>query len=203
MKEQKESVFARTKSVIYTALVLVIALGLGLLIGAIFLGGRKKEPELTAEGIKARIEQVSELATAEMTYRGLVAFREGEIPLINQKSFHMLYDATIRAGIDVSKVQCDVTEEKVTLTLPHAEILGDVAVNPDSLRFYDERNSLFNSKDYEDVQWALAKAQEETERGADVEGLREEAEVNAKALITALMGPELIGERELEIRTEK
>ena len=202
MKEKKESLFSRTKSVILTAVVLVIALGLGLLIGAVFIGGKKKEPELTAEGIRARIEQVSELATAEMTYRGLVKFEDGEIPLINQKSFHMLYDAKIRAGIDVSKVDCEVTEDKVILTMPHAEILGDVAVLPDSLRFYDERNSLFNSKEYEDVQWALAKAQEETEKGADVEGLKEEAEGNAKMLVGALLGSELIGERELVIKVE-
>ena len=183
------------------AVFVLLAMGGGILIGK-FSNRKPKQPDITGDFIENRIESVSELTTAEMNYRGVVHFSDGEIPFLTRKHFNMIYDAEIRVGINMDEVSVDVTDEKVTVTLPKSAVQGQVNVLPDSLRFYDEQNALFNQKENEDVQQALIKAQADAELASNVEGIREKADAHARELIKTLLGPEIIGERELEIRSE-
>ncbi|MCR4691605.1 MAG: DUF4230 domain-containing protein [Lachnospiraceae bacterium] len=187
---------------VITAITAVIAL----VFCALFLwqrfGNTNKQPAITNDYIESRIAQVAKLTTAEMTYRGIISFTEGEIPLINQKHFNAIYEAKVNVGIDASEIKVEATDEKVVVRLPKAKVIDEVNVLPDSLRFYDERTSLFNPIDTDDVPQALQKAQEDAKLNANAEGIMQKADEQAKELMQAFFPPELLGERKLEIISE-
>ena len=147
---------------------------------------RASEPGVNATSIREEISRCSELATARLDYRGLIKYSDGDIPLINQKSFSMIYDATIRAGIDLSQAEVEVSGNTITVTLPAPQIL-DITVDPDSLEFYDEQFALFNWTDKEDTTEAMSYAREDAEEKAGQEGLLEEASEQAKNVIETLV----------------
>lgn len=90
---------------------------------------------VTSEYIISTLEKGSELTTAKLHYKGLSEFEDGGgLPIINKSNFKMIYEATARAGIDVSKIEIDVNNvsKVVLLTIPKAEIL-DVKIDPSSI----------------------------------------------------------------------
>ncbi|MDY6017281.1 MAG: hypothetical protein SPI97_06665, partial [Oscillospiraceae bacterium] len=52
------------------------------------------EPEIDVEFINEKLENVSSLQTAKITYGCMVDFKEGSVPLISQNAFSMYYEAT-------------------------------------------------------------------------------------------------------------
>ena len=63
-------------------------------IAAIFVTYRltkKDEPEITNTFISEKLEAVSELTTAKLTYTGLVRYTEGNIPFLTKKEFNLLW----------------------------------------------------------------------------------------------------------------
>lgn len=183
---------------------ILLALLIGGIIGAVILSSKKpKEPEITPEMIESRIEQVSKLTTAEMTYTGMIRYSDGNIPLLTRKHFNMMYEAKINVGIEASEIKYEITEGEVIIKLPKARILDQVSISPDSLRYYDEQKAILNPLEQEDTQLALKKAQEDAELHANLEGITEQADANARELAQALFPKELLGERQLKIETEK
>ena len=156
---------------------------------------KNKQPEITAAYISERINNVSELTTAEMLYSGLVIYSEGDIPLITKKGFSMRYTANIRAGIDFSKVTVKVSKDKVTVHVPEAEIQS-VDVDSDSIEFYDERYALFNWTDKEDVVDAISISEEDASAHADVSGLLKRADKQTNAILKNILAGS-VGDREL------
>ena len=153
---------------IFILVIILLAVFAGFKAASFFY--KNKQPEITAAYISERINNVSELTTAEMLYSGLVIYSEGDIPLITKKGFSMRYTANIRAGIDFSKVTVKVSKDKVTVHVPEAEIQS-VDVDSDSIEFYDERYALFNWTDKEDVVDAISISEEDASAHADVSGL--------------------------------
>ena len=158
----------------------------------------KPEPVIDSQFISAKLDEASDLTTATLTYNGLITYTDGNIPFITQKSFSMIYTAEIRAGIDMSKVDIKVTEDKVIITLPEVEIQG-VDVDPDSIQFYDEKYALFNWSDKDDVVTAISSAEADVQEKADINGLKDKSRVQAEEIIKGLL-IDSIGERTLEIR---
>ncbi len=182
-----------------------ILLVVGLAIGGTIFGVSKyiqdrftKKPVITSSLIASKLEDASDLTTAEMTYTGLIHYDDGGIPFITQKKYSMVYEGTIEAGIDLSKVEVDVSEDKVTVKLPDVE-LEDPVIDMDSIDFYDESFALFNWDDKRDGINAVKEAQEDCKKKADTEGLKSKAYENAKALVRKLL-EEIIGDRELEVK---
>lgn len=54
------------------------------------------DPVITAHGIEQQISTSSELTTVKVTHTGLIRYEEGSIPLINKKTFNMIYSANVR-----------------------------------------------------------------------------------------------------------
>ena len=158
----------------------------------------KPEPVIDSQFISAKLDEASDLTTATLTYNGLITYTDGNIPFITQKSFSMIYTAEIRAGIDMSKVDIKVTEDKVIITLPEVEIQG-VDVDPDSIQFYDEKYALFNWSDKDDVVTAISSAEADVQEKADINGLKDKSRVQAEEIIKGLL-IDSIGERTLEIK---
>ncbi len=82
-----------------------------------FMGARLldkgDEPRVTATSIEERLSKCSDLTTARLDYRGIIKYEEGDIQYINKKSFSMIYDAHIKAGIDLSEAQVTVKDKEI------------------------------------------------------------------------------------------
>lgn len=92
MKKQ----FARMFAIVAAAAILI----LGIAAGRFWEAGRQSSAKLDSSAITAQLRELSSLSTAELEYRGLVRYQDGDIPLLTKKAFTMIYDAHIKAGID-------------------------------------------------------------------------------------------------------
>lgn len=158
---------------------------------------KRDDPEISNTFISEKLEEVSELTSAELTYNGLASYSDGEIPLLTKKSFKMIYRAEVDAGIDLSEVEVEVTNSKVKILLPEAEV-QDIIVDPDSLEFYDESFALFNWEDRDDTVEALKLAKEDVLENGNIEELKEKAQEQTEMLLAKML-EEFIGDRELVI----
>ncbi len=149
---------------------------------------KNSEPKITAASIEERLSKCSDLTTARLDYRGIVRYEEGDIQYINKKSFSMIYDAHIKAGIDLSQAKVSVAGKKVTVSIPEP-VIQEVKVDPDSLEFYDEKFALFNWTKKEDTKKAIEKAEEDAAEKADATDLLTQASDQAKTVITTLLAP--------------
>ena len=152
----------------------------------------KSETQITSSFISDKLEMVSELTTAKLTYNGLVYYSDGSIPLLTQKSFTMTYRAEVRAGVDLSQADIKITDKEVQLTLPAVRILDTVV---DS----DEKAALLNWGKKTDVLDGMTAAQKDVEEKADFDSLKAEARTQTKQLLTGLFAG-AIGERELVVK---
>ncbi|MCI8320397.1 MAG: DUF4230 domain-containing protein [Dorea sp.] len=172
---------------VITAVIACIAL-----ISVGFMGARLLEKDddvkVTATSIEERLSKCSSLTTARLDYRGIIRYEEGDIQYINKKSFSMIYDAHIKAGIDLSKAKVTVKDKKVTVSVPRPEI-QDITVDPDSLEFYDEKFALFNWTKKQDTQKAMEKAKEDAAEKAGQTDLLKQASEQAETVITTLLSP--------------
>lgn len=157
-----------------------------------FLGARLLEKDndvkVSAVSIEERLSKCSDLTTARLDYRGIIRYEDGDIQYINKKSFSMIYDAQIKAGIDLSQTEVSVSGRKITVTIPKPEI-QDIVVDPDSLEFYDEKLALFNWTKKEDTAKAMEYAEEDAEEKAAHTELIKQASEQAKTVITTLLVP--------------
>lgn len=172
--------------------VLIIVIAAAALIGVGFLGSKlmDKEPKVTvsATSIEERLSQCSSLTTARLDYRGIVKYEEGEIAYINKKGFSMIYDAQIKAGIDLSQAKVKVDGNSIKITLPEPEI-QDITIDSDSLEFYDEQFALFNWTNKEDTAKAMAYAKEDAQGKADQTDILSSAREQAHTVIETLLLP--------------
>ena len=172
---------------IITAVIASIALMTAGFMGARLLD-KSNEPRVTAASIEERLSKCSDLTTARLDYRGIIKYEEGDIQYINKKSFSMIYDAYIKAVIDLAQAKVSVKGKKITVSIPKPEI-QDISVDPNSLEFYDEKLALFNWTKKQDTQKAMEKAQADATEKADQANLLDQASDQAETVITTLLAP--------------
>ena len=177
-----------------TALLLLLIMSLTLFTGC---GSKKNEPEITASFISAKLETMSELVSAKMTYQGIIHYKDGNVPFFTQKEFLMVYRAVVKAGIDLSAVKIDVTETEVKITVP-AEVNVDINIDPESITFYAEKTGIFAGEDKEDTLEAMSAAKEDILANGGIDELKATAREEAVMLITNLL-KDLIGGRSLVV----
>lgn len=187
-----------TRTLILIGVVAVLVMA-GFWIKSAFFG--KSEPTITTDYITGKLEAASELTTAELTYTGLVNYEDGSIPFLTKKTFTMVYTATVKAGIDFSKIKIDVKKDSVVVSLPESQVLS-VNVDPNSIDFYDESFALFNWTDREDVKDALVVAESDVQLHADTSSLINKAREQTEKLIRGLL-EDSIGDKQLVIKTDK
>lgn len=193
MRERKR----KSRTWLWVILALLIGIGMGVY-GDIRYRAPKKEPELTSAFVSGKLEAVSELTTARLTYTGLIKYSEGKIPFLTQNSFSMIYTAKVRAGVDLARAGIEIEEAQVVITLPECEVQS-IDIDEQSIEFYDEHWALFNRTEKEDVIDTIAAAKEDVRQNADLESLLESAGQQTRQLIKGLLEDE-IGERELVIQ---
>ena len=144
-----------------------------------------------------KLESISELATAKMTYNGIIHFEEGKIPLITKKEFYMAYRVSMKAGFDLDKAEIIVSEHTVTINLPEVEIY-EPNVDEKSFQFFDKSIGLFRSEEMDDLSQAISEAKADALAQPETQEMKVKAEEQVILLLTSLLKNE-IGDRELII----
>ena len=160
-----------------------------------YLAIKNPEPEVTSSMLMSYIEDESELTTAKLTYRGVIHYEEGDIPFITKKTYNMVYEASVEAGVDLSEVEIDVTANQVIVKMPDVK-LEEPVVDVDTIDFYDESFTLFSWDSKEDGVEAVKLAEANCKEYADMEELKATASENAEKVISDLL-KDLIGDKKL------
>ena len=164
------------------ALVLVVAV---ILIVAIAVKKENKKEIISSATLKEIIE-ISELSTFETVYNGVAQ-------VMNEKKedevdYYVSYEATIKAGIDFSKIMIDVDHEKkeIIVTMPEIQINdSDVDIASLDYIFVNEKanNETVTQKAYE-----VCKEDVNNECSQE-DAIYDLAQQNAKNVIEALIKP--------------
>lgn len=170
--------------------------------GAFFLGGvmagRNSQPQITSALLGQRLNAIQELATQEYHYTNMGRFQNQldfygwKVPFTT-KSFIVAYDGVIKAGVDLSELQVEVSGKTISVTLPEGKILSH-DIDEDSLEVFDETKNIFNPIQIEDYTGFTADQKASMEERAISEGLLTAASERARTVveefITALPGAE-------------
>lgn len=110
-----------------------------------------------------------------------------DIPFTTSKYIYS-YDGVVKAGLDFSKIEVQVDDANriVTVLLPEIEVL-DVNIDNDSLKIYDESQSIFTPLHISDVNEAQIELKEQVRQTAIDNGILEEAEKNARTIISGFL----------------
>lgn len=189
-------VIAAVIHLIMTIIIVAAIFGLVFVIGKMVEESRK--PDITSAYISSKIETVSHLTTAELTYNGLIHYEEGDIPILTKKSFSMVYCAQVKAGVDLSKVESYVTDTEVVLIVPEVEI-QEIDIDETSIQFYDEQVALFNWEEKEDTLDAMAAAKADVEEKVNLTELKLKARTQTESLLKGLFEG-AVGEREVRVQ---
>lgn len=189
-------VIAAVIHLIMTIIIVAAIFGLFFVIGKMVEESRK--PDITSAYISSKIETVSHLTTAELTYNGLIHYEEGDIPILTKKSFSMVYCAQVKAGVDLSKVESYVTDTEVVLIVPEVEI-QEIDIDETSIQFYDEQVALFNWEEKEDTLDAMAAAKADVEEKVNLTELKLKARTQTESLLKGLFEG-TVGEREVRVQ---
>lgn len=166
------------------AVILIVAVsGLGI---RIFLYNDKES--VSNEYINALLTESSELTTSKLNYTGMTEYHDKGIPIINKADFIMVYKATARAGIDIKDVKVNVDNDKriVYLTIPKAEVL-EVKVDPNEIKYFDEKFAILNVNPKEDANKAQALAEEAARKEISKMGILELADQQSETLIKGIL----------------
>lgn len=150
-------------------------------------------PEINLAAIYQDIEDISELTTVEYLFTDAARFtdskqfRDWNIPF-TEKSFMLKWDGSIKAGIDLSSVSLQVSEEDKTITvsMPPAAILS-YEIDNDSVEVLDEQNNLFNSITIDDKIKFDAATEEAMRERAIENGILDKAQKNAQEILLRLL----------------
>ena len=191
----------KIKSWIIRILILVIIILVIAVICYIRFFVYNDEETITVDQVNVMLEESSELTTAKLNYTGILEYNDKGFPIINKSNFVMVYDATVRTGINIKEVNPEVDDDNkiVWITIPKAEI-QEVTVDHSSIRYYDEKFSLFNVDEREDVTKALAMADEDAKKKVENTGALELADKQAETLIKGILQGVIPEGYELKIR---
>ena len=189
--------------------IIIIILLIGLALFAAFFYGKKQmknemEPEITSSLIYNKLVSAKELTTLKYHYTNMGHFENQntfygyKIPFTS-KEFIVSYEGLINAGIDLNKMKVDLGDKSIEVRIPAAEILSH-EIYEDSLKVYDERESIFNRIDIEDYNDFSKDQKSEIEKKAIKKGLLKEADEESKrAIEEILMGDTILSKYDIKI----
>ncbi|MCH4184141.1 MAG: DUF4230 domain-containing protein [Eggerthellaceae bacterium] len=171
--------------------IVILIIAIALFVGGYMCGvnvNQSKQPTITSTAIQTELTECSDLATDQLNYRGLIHYASGSIPLIDQKEFNMVYNATVKAGVDLSQTTVTVEGKTITVTLPQASIQS-ISIDPDSIEFYDQSFALTNWDNKMDTAQALSAAKDDVHDKVDQTTMLETAENHADDVVQNLLAP--------------
>lgn len=154
----------------------------------IWIFAYNRHEKIDSKQISMLLSKESELTTAKLNGTGFSVYKDKGIKIWNRSDFLMTYDYTVRAGVDMEKVEVKVDEKDriVFLKVPKAEIF-DVKVAPDTIKYYDTKFALFNVNEKEDAVKAQTEAEKHAKEAAKGTGILEMANEQAEMLIKGIL----------------
>ena len=186
-----------TKCMIVTTIVLVIIFG-GISLSRI-IQLRSTPRVIDSDTVVSKFEEISELATAKVTYQGITEVREEYF--FGDEVALMIYTADVIASVDLSKAEVDVNEpdKKINIKIPQASE-PEINIDKKSIEWKDVS---FNELDgTEHVQEGLKQAKEECKQKIEETGLVETATENAVTSIKNLFLGLTKGEKPYTVNVE-
>lgn len=141
------------------------------------------------EYLTGTIRNMSDLITSELEYTGIVEYKTHEGEFFNfliGEEFLMMYNAEIKAGIDLTEVVLSKEDDKILVYMPHAT-LKYKKVKPDSIKFYDTKKALIKSDGKQLGMQAQIEAENDIDKNVNIEKLLQNAEEQAKRVIEGLI----------------
>ena len=141
------------------------------------------------EYLTGTIRNMSDLITSELEYTGIVEYKTHEGEFLNfliGEEFLMMYNAEIKAGIDLTEVVLSKEDDKILVYMPHAT-LKYKKVKPDSIKFYDTKKALIKSDGKQLGMQAQIEAENDIDKNVNIEKLLQNAEEQAKRVIEGLI----------------
>lgn len=196
-KEEKTIHYSKNSKLpaILVIAIVVLSVVLGITMGSKWqqtkANKKNHHTQITSDALHQEIEQIGELATVSYYYTNMGKFEDAlkffvhDVPFTT-KSFILSYDGNIKAGIDLSAIDVNVSDTVITVSLPSAHITSH-DVDMDSVIFYDEKNSIFNGLSAEDVTEFLGTQQKLMEEKAINNGLLTKAEENTEQVLKTLL----------------
>lgn len=158
------------------------------------------EQLVDTQELKSVLIKSSELTTAKLNLTCLSKFKDSGVKILNKADFIMVYDVTVRAGIDMEKVVItkDEISKVISISIPSATIQSS-NVDPASIKYFDVKFSLFNLNEKEDANKAQALAQEEAKKKAEDSGILKMADNQSEALIKGILSNAIPDEYTIKI----
>ncbi|MDU6783464.1 DUF4230 domain-containing protein [uncultured Peptoniphilus sp.] len=187
----------------------ILVLLLAVALFATFFAGKKvmkneMEPNITSTLIFNKLVSAKELTTLKYHYTNMGQFENQntfygyKIPFTSKK-FIVSYDGLINAGVDLEKMKVELHDKSIEIKIPPAKILSH-EIYEDSLKVFDERESIFNRIDIEDYNNFSKDQKKEVEKKAIKRGLLKEAdEESKKAIEELLLGDTILSEYKIKI----
>ena len=193
----------KVKDVKKMGIALVVGIIIGLVVGisinkALYNVMNKKD--VTIDYLTGKLQDIGELATQEVTYTSRVQIEKGSIPFITKKGFTMKYNATLKAGVKMENLDITQKNQKFIISVSHAEFLEVPHIDPNSIKFVDEKKAVLNWNNKDDVAEAIAKAEEDVDENPTIDTtmLLERADDNFSKIVHNLLD-DLVGEENIEL----
>lgn len=181
-KEKKIQINQTFKNII----ILVVVAAIFFLVGKIWPSG--EEPTvMTSDLLSQQISEISELATVEYNYTNMGKFENQatfygwKVPFTT-KSFIISYDGKIKAGVDMTQVEVNVSKKKIKVTVPKAKILSH-EIDEKSIEVFDETKNIFNQISITDYNQFAIDQKDKMEKSVKEKGLLEEAQKKVESTI--------------------
>lgn len=179
--------------ILLTLLALLIAGGaiLAAFLCGLRQAGGNQTPEITSDLLTERLRSVQELVTVSYYYTNMGRFENQmdfygwKVPFTT-KSFIVSYDGVIKAGVDLNRLQVDVSGDTVAVTLPESRITSH-EIPEDSLEVFDESDNLFNHITIEDYTSFTRDQKTAMEQRAMDGGLLDRADQEARVVVESLL----------------
>lgn len=175
------------KKIISTVILLAVAGTLAF--GAFHFWGNSSNADKENLIIESVLKDASELTTQKLYVSDVFESTKGKIPLINKSKYLVHYKTRITAGFDVSEIEYDVTEDTITVHIPHCTIDEEsIKIASEDITLYDTNISIIKANSEQTLQ-IVADAEKKAEEYAKnpENGFLQAADENAKEVIKQLL----------------
>lgn len=203
MNDKKGLKEFRTKYLMMIAIAVVILFAAMLSVKVAFSNlSQEDAPEIITKSTLEKIVDISDLSTFEAVYNGVAKVMNEKKP--DKVDYYVSYEAKVKAGFDIERVELDVDNDKkvISVTIPEIKITEtdvDIA-SLDYIFMNDKANESTVSEQ------AYKKCIEDVENESSSENaIYRLAGENAKDVITALINPfieQLDDDYELTVKIE-
>ena len=164
----------------------------------------KEKTEIDSNIIKNKLVSVQELTTVKYNYTNMGQFENSntfygyKIPFTSKK-FIISYDGSVNIGVNLADMDVTMDSNKIKIKLDHAKILSH-EIYEDSLKIFDEQNSIFNPIKLEDYNNFSKSQKKKIEDEIIEKGLLEKADEKTKKAIQDILNiDDLLEKYSLEI----